>query len=135
MITNLTRLEASLSLAEETLNKQNLPGFMTKRWKRALEKAKERLVEQPFFSWQNNRLLLVSLPNKKIGETDCKFYEATPTECRRIDKDVLCQAFFEGFPCWHRAAFLLLQIYFDTKSEMPFAKMENAPKYEGVNCS
>ena len=134
MIENLTRLEAALSLAEETLDKQNLPGFMTKRWKRALEKAKERLIEQPFFSWQPNRLLIVSLPNKKIGETACKFYEATPNECRRIDKDGLCQAFFEGFPCWHRAAFLLLQIYFEEKSEMQLARIENALPSKSVNC-
>jgi len=131
---NAAQLEAAFSLAIDGLKKQNLPAFMKKRWERATDKAKERLIEQPFFAWQFDRLLIVSVPKEKTSEIGCRFYEASELTCRRIDKDGLCQAFFEGFPCWHRAAFLLLQIYFEEKSEIQFARMENAPKYESVNC-
>ncbi len=116
---NQNKLETSLEIIQNALKNQDLPSFMKKRWARALEKAKERLIEQPYFSWQPDRLLIVSVPQEKPDEFGCRFYEANEEKCRRVDKSGFCQAFFEGFPCWHRAAFLLLKIYFgeDCKSE------------------
>jgi hypothetical protein len=114
---NRSRFETALESAQSALDGQDLPVFMKKRWRRALEKAKKRLIENPFFSWQPERLLIVSVPNEKTEEANCRFYEANEEKCRRVDKAGLCQAFYEGFPCWHRAAFLLLQICFAEAGE------------------
>lgn len=118
MIINLERLENAFETALIALDNENLPTYMKRRWRNALEKAKERLIEQPIFAWQPERLTIVSIPKEKKGEINCRFYWASATECRRIDKSGLCQAFFEGFPCWHRAAHLLFGIYFDESVEM-----------------
>ena len=108
---NHAQLETAFSQVIDGLKKQNLPAHMKKRWGRALEKAKGRLVEQPYFAWQPGKLLIISVPKEKRSEIGCRFYEANEQACRRVDKSGLCQAFFEGYPCWHRAAFLLLKIY------------------------
>lgn len=110
---DIARLEAASALIIEEIKKQNMPAHLKKRWARATEKAKDRLIEQPYFAWQPDRLLIVSVPKEKTKEIGCRFYEANESACRRVDKSGLCQAFYEGIPCWHRAAFLLLKIYFD----------------------
>src|SRR5215213_6260871 len=94
------RLEAASGVAEAALENQKLPSYMKKRWRRAIVKASERLVEQPYFSWQPDRLIIVSIPAEKTNELGCRFYEASEAECCRVDKYGLCRAFFEGFPCW-----------------------------------
>lgn len=109
---DFVRLESASASAVAVLENQKLPSYMKKRWRRALEKAAERLARQPYFSWQPDRMTIVSVPTEKTKELGCRFYEASQAECRRVDRNGLCQAFFEGFPCWHRAAFLLLGIYF-----------------------
>lgn len=127
------RLAAALAVAFAALKNQNISNFLKKRWQNALEKALQRLVEQPFFSWQPDRLIIVSVPPEKTNELGCRFYEATDGTCRRVDKDGLCQAFFEGFPCWHRGAFLLLGIYVgETQNE---ANKKTAIAAESVNQS
>lgn len=121
---DLTQLESAFLLARKTLENQDLPEFMINRWSRALEKAKERLLEQPFFAWQPDKLTLLSIPNQKKAETCCRFYQANDKTCHRLDKLGYCQAFYEGFPCWHRAAFLLLGIYFGFAIEIRFEKAQ-----------
>ena len=108
---DIERLEAAFALVIEGIKKQNMTAHLKKRWTRALDKAKDRLIEQPYFAWQPERLLIVSVPQEKTTELGCRFYEANESACRRADKSGLCQAFYEGIPCWHRAAFLLLKIY------------------------
>jgi len=131
---NHAQLESAFSLVIDGLKKQNLPAHMKKRWARALEKAKERLVEQPYFVWQPERLLIVSVPNETPSEIGCRFYEANEQACRRVDKSGLCQAFFEGYPCWHRAAFLLLKIYFgDTDGIQPAENQKRVVATKSVN--
>lgn len=122
---NTKQIETALESAQNVLNKQDLPLFMKKRWRRALDKAKERIIEQPYFSWQPERLLIVSVPPEKTEVANCRFYEANEEKCRRVDKSGFCQAFFEGFPCWHRAAFLLLKICFDQANEIRSDKNQN----------
>ena len=122
---NSKQLETALEVVQNGLINQDLPGFMKKRWSRALEKAKDRLIQQPYFSWQPDRLLIVSVPKEKSGELGCRFYEANESACRRVDKSGLCQAFFEGFPCWHRAAFLLLKIYIGEADRSESGKYQN----------
>lgn len=110
---DIARLETAFALVIEGIKKQDMPPHLKKRWARATEKAKDRLIEHPCFAWQLDRLLIVSVPNEKTKEIGCRFYEANESACRRVDKSGLCQAFYEGIPCWHRAAYLLLKIYFN----------------------
>lgn len=122
-----SQLDSAFSLVIDGLEKQNLPAHLKKRWQRAFEKAQKRLIERPFFALQPDRLLIVSVPKKNSGEIGCRFYETNGQACRRVDKSGLCEAFFEGFPCWHRAAFLLLKIYFgETNAGLKQAKSKDA---------
>lgn len=110
---DIEQLEAAFARVIEGIKKQDMPAHLKKRWTRATEKARTRLIEQPYFAWQLDRLLIVSVPKEKTNEIGCRFYEANERTCRRVDKSGLCQAFYEGIPCWHRAAYLLLKIYFN----------------------
>lgn len=114
---DIEHLEAAFALIIEGIKKQDMTAHLKKRWTRATEKARDHLIEQPYFAWQPERLLIVSVPKEKTKEIGCRFYEANEQACRRVDKSGLCQAFYEGIPCWHRAAFLLLKIYFDQAGE------------------
>ncbi|CAN5445860.1 hypothetical protein BH10ACI1_BH10ACI1_08520 [soil metagenome] len=84
---------------------------LSKRHRNAINKAFERLIENPFISYENGKLLILS---DSITETgDAKFYETSSKECRLIDpNNVLCHAFWEGFPCWHRATLAIVENYF-----------------------
>ena len=108
---DIEHLQAAFALVIEGIKTQEMPAHLKNRWSRATEKARDRLIEQPYFSWQPERLLIVSVPVEKTKEIGCRFYEANESGCRRVDKTGLCQAFYEGIPCWHRAAYLLLKIY------------------------
>lgn len=131
---DLTKLEAAFLIARKTLENQDLPRFMKNRWLNALIKAKERLTEQPYFAWQPDNLTLLSIPNRKKDVIGCRFYQANDETCRRVDKLGYCQAFYEGFPCWHRAAFLLLGIYFGEAVETRFEKaQEKSVSLKSVN--
>ena len=106
------QLETAFARVIEGIKKQDMTAHLKKRWTRATEKAQSSLIEHPCFGWQPDRLLIVSVPKEKTKEIGCRFYEANESACRRVDKSGLCQAFYEGIPCWHRAAYLLLKIYF-----------------------
>ena len=109
---DIEQLEAAFARVIEGIKTQDMPAHLKKRWTRATEKAQSSLIEHPCFGWQPDRLLIVSVPKEKTKEIGCRFYEANESACRRVDKTGLCQAFYEGIPCWHRAAYLLLKIYF-----------------------
>ncbi len=108
---DIEQLEAAFARVIEGIKTQDMPAHLKKRWTRATEKAQSSLIEHPCFAWQPERLLIVSFPKENTKEIGCRFYEANESACRRVDKSGLCQAFYEGIPCWHRAAFLLLKIY------------------------
>lgn len=128
---NRTRLEAAFLIAQKTLETQSFPDFMKERWGRALEKARDRLIEQPYFAWQPEQLTIVSIPNaksrKKNDQPGCRFYRANSEKCCRVDKLGFCQAFYEGFPCWHRAAFWLLGFYFDKPGNNCYGQDSRTP--------
>ncbi len=113
---DIEQLEAAFALIIEGIKKQDMSAHLKKRWTRAFDKALRSLIEQPYFAWQPERLLIVSVPKEKTKEMGCRFYEANESACRRMDQSGLCQAFYEGVPCWHRAAYLLLKIYFGAGS-------------------
>lgn len=122
---DITRLEAAFALIIEGIKKQDMPAHLKKRWTRATEKAQSSLIEYPVFAWQPERVLLASIPKENTTEFGCRFYEASETACRRVDKTGLCQAFYEGVPCWHRAAYLLLKIYLGAGERINHTKPTN----------
>ncbi len=95
--------------------KSVLPTFgakMRMRRRNALDKAYRLLQTNPFIHYENGKLLLLSESKTENGEA--KFYETSADECRLIEPgDFLCHAFWEGFPCWHRAAFEIVEKYFE----------------------
>ena len=108
---DIEQLETAFARVIEGIKKQDMTAHLKNRWMRATEKARDRLIEKPYFAWQSERLLIVSVPSDATSEIGCRFYEANEQACRLVDKSGLCQAFYEGIPCWHRAAYLLLKIY------------------------
>lgn len=93
---------------------------MRKRRRNALDKAFRLLETNPFIHYENGKMLLLSESRTETGEA--KFYETSAEECRLIEPGgFLCHAFWEGFPCWHRAAFEIVERYFEIL-EIPSAE-------------
>lgn len=67
----------------------------SKRWQKAIVRAAVEIQVNPFMSWRNDSLLILS-PSNEI-------YEANGS-CQ-------CKAYEQGFPCWHRAAARLVRRY------------------------
>lgn len=85
---------------------------MRMRRRNALDKAYRMLQTNPFIHYENGKMLLLSESKTEAGEA--KFYETSADECRLIEPGgFLCHAFWEGFPCWHRAAFEIVEKYFE----------------------
>jgi hypothetical protein len=94
---------------------------MRKRHRNAINKAFERLLENPFISYENGNLLILSDTKTEKGEA--KFYETSEQECRLIEpNNVLCHAFWEGFPCWHRASLKIVENYLHIDDELSLEK-------------
>lgn len=70
----------------------------SKRWQKAIVRAAVEIQANPFMSWRNDSLLILS-PSNEI-------YEANGV-CQ-------CKAYSQGFPCWHRAAARLVRRYNET---------------------
>lgn len=84
---------------------------MRKRLYNALKKAYERLIENPYINYENGEMLILSDTVTEKGEL--KFYRTSAKECRLKEPgDRLCHAFWEGFPCWHRATLEIVENYF-----------------------
>lgn len=89
---------------------------MRQRRRNAINKAYELLQRNPFIHYENGKLLLLS--ESKTEDGSAKFYETSAEECRLIEPgNFLCHAFWEGFPCWHRAAFEIVENYFEIAVE------------------
>lgn len=95
----------------------NTGAKMRRRRRNALDKAYRLLQTNPFIHYENGKLLLLS--ESKTEDGSAKFYETSGVECRLIEPgNFLCHAFWEGFPCWHRAAFEIVENYFETAGEL-----------------
>ncbi len=89
---------------------QNIGANLKKRHYNAINKAFQRLIENPFINYENGKLLILS--NSPTEKGEAKFYETSDKECRLIQpNNVLCHAFWEGFPCWHRASLKIVENY------------------------
>ena len=88
-----------LNLNQETLEAVAQEAFDkaegSRRWQRAIAKAKGQLESNPFMHWDGHALVILSDSNT--------VYEANGT-CQ-------CKAYAQGQPCWHRAAARILQRY------------------------
>lgn len=83
---------------------------LRKRHRNAINKAFNRLIENPYICYENGKLLILSDSRTKEGEA--KFYETSKKTCRLIEPgNSLCHAFWEGYPCWHRASLAIVENY------------------------
>ena len=83
---------------------------MKNRRHNALKKAFERLIENPYIDYENGKMLILSDSITEKG--GAKFYRTSAKECRLIDPgNVLCHAFWDGYPCWHRATLEIVENY------------------------
>jgi len=87
---------------------KNLGEKLRKRHRNAINKAAQRLLENPYINYENGKMLILS--DTRTDEGLPKFYETSRQECRLIEPgNYLCHAFWEGFPCWHRATLELVE--------------------------
>ena len=109
MIVNQILLERAVALAFKN-TPSNLGASLRKRRRNALVKAFRNLLENPFIHYENGKLLILSNSVTETGAA--KFYETSRTQCRLVEPgNFLCHAFWNGFPCWHRAAFEIVENY------------------------
>jgi hypothetical protein len=104
---------------------------MKNRRHNALKKAYLRLIENPFIDYQNSEMLILS--DSVTEKCEAKFYRTSRVECRLIEPgNVLCHAFWEGFPCWHRATLEIVENYLLIESSF---RGEQIKSVDSVNSS
>lgn len=105
---------------------------MRKRRYNALKKAYQKLIENPYINYENGALLILSDTVTEQGEA--KFYRTSAKECRLEEPDnVLCFAFWEGNPCWHRATLEIVENYLLIENE--FNRKGKSKSVHAVNTS
>lgn len=131
MIVNQILLERAVALAFKN-TPSNLGANLKKRRRNALVKAYRNLLENPFIHYEDGKLLILSNSVTETGAA--KFYETSRTQCRLVEPgNFLCHAFWNGFPCWHRAAFEIVENYLSlTGGE---SLQNRAATVHGVNSS
>lgn len=88
----------------------NLGVKMKNRRHNALKKAYLRLIENPYIDYENGKMLILSDSITEKGEA--KFYRTSAQECRLEEPlNVLCHAFWDGYPCWHKATLEIVENY------------------------
>lgn len=101
---------------------------MKNRHHNALKKAYHRLIENPYIDYENGKMLILSDSTTEKGEA--KFYRTSAKECRLEEPgNILCHAFWDGFPCWHRATLEIVENYFlilEAKTQKKIAKLSPA---------
>jgi hypothetical protein len=96
---------------------KNLGEKLRKRHRNAVNKASQRLLENPYINYENGKLLILS--DTKTDKGEAKFYETGREDCRLIEPgNFLCHAFWEGFPCWHRATLEIVEKYLLIENEL-----------------
>ena len=127
MLLNPFLLERAYNETRQSV-RQDARAKMRKRRHNALKKAFERLIENPYINYENGEMLILS---DTVTETGLpKFYQTSVKECRlKEPNDCLCHAFWEGYPCWHRATLEIVENYFliesDSKKEIKIKTVHN----------
>ena len=120
MLLNPFLLERAYLETRRTVEKE-LGEKMKKRRFNALKKAYNRLIENPYIDYENGKMLILSDSVTEKGEP--KFYRTSIQECRLEDPgNFLCYAFWEGFPCWHRATLEIVENYFKIQDSIERAE-------------
>jgi hypothetical protein len=89
---------------------------LRRRHRNAIKKAFNHLIENPFINYEKGILLILS--DSRTEEGKAKFYETSQMTCRLIEPgNALCPAFWEGYPCWHRASLAIVENYLRTSPE------------------
>ncbi len=126
MILNPFLLDIAFSITRNAVP-ADLGLKMMKRRFNALKKAYDRLFENPYISYENGKLLILSDSVTEKGEA--KFYRTSKDECRLIEPgNYLCHAFWEGYPCWHRATLEIVENYIllESAGELKLTKLSPA---------
>ncbi len=116
MILNPFLLERAYNETRQLVRRETREKIRNRRYN-ALKKAYQRLIENPFINYENGKMLILSDTVTEQGEA--KFYRTSNKECRLEEPDnVLCFAFWEGNPCWHRATLEIVENYLLIESEL-----------------
>lgn len=116
MILNPFLLERAYNETRQLVRRETREKIRNRRYN-ALRKAYQRLIENPFINYENGKMLILSDTVTEQGEA--KFYRTSSKECRLEEPDnVLCFAFWEGNPCWHRATLEIVENYLLIESEL-----------------
>jgi hypothetical protein len=67
-----------------------------RRWQIAIARAKQELENNPFIHFDGTALIILS-PSAEVYETS---------------RTCQCNAYCQGFPCWHRAAWRIISRYY-----------------------
>jgi hypothetical protein len=70
-----------------------------RRWQTTIAKAEKQIESNPFVHFDGSRLIVLS--------DSGKIYE--------VENGCQCKAFASGYPCWHRAAWRIMQRYNQTE--------------------
>ena len=90
---------------------------LRKRHRNAINKARLRLLENSYISFEDGKLLILSDTRTERGEA--RIYETSSKECRLVEPgNTLCHAFWDGYPCWHKGAFAIVENYFKIADEV-----------------
>jgi len=109
MLLNTFLLERAYNEARHAV-RQDARAKMRKRRYNALKKAYQILIENPYINYDNGEMLILSDTVTEKGEP--KFYRTSAKACRlKEPNDVLCHAFWDGYPCWHRATLEIVENY------------------------
>jgi len=109
MLLNPFLLEKAVAETRRNVPK-NLGAKLKLRHRNAINKAFERLTENPYINYEKGKMLILSDSRTESGAA--KFYETSREECRLIEPgNSLCHAFWEGYTCWHRATLAIVENY------------------------
>ena len=109
MLLNQQILEIATEQALKNIPK-DIGASLRKRHRNAINKAFNRLIENPFISYENGKVLILSDSRTEKGEA--KFYKTNSKTCLLLEPEkALCYAFWEGYPCWHRATLAIVENY------------------------
>lgn len=121
MILNPFLLERAYNETRQLVRRDKRKNMRNRRYN-ALKKAYQRLIENPYINYENGKMLILSDTVTEQGEA--KFYRTSAEECRLEEpSDVLCFAFWEGNPCWHRATLEIVENYLLIENE--FKQIDN----------
>lgn len=116
MLLNPFLLERAYLETRQIVRRDNRQQMRNRRYN-ALRKAYLRLIENPYINYENGEMLILSDSVTEAGLP--KFYRTSAKKCRLdVPEDILCFAFWQGNPCWHRATLEIVENYLLLEREL-----------------